>query len=592
MSKESKKKIIFLVIAAAILVALACVYFLVIAPSNTLPDGQNQNGTNQTGQNQATTPPEIVEGEGIYGGTMVTVYPELDKTKIEYLEINNENGTYAFHKYYDGTFMEAEDMRILGHEKLNFDQSLYAMLLAYVYLPVSYQSQLKENAPMRDVTDEKMREYCVTEDTCQASYTVGYKENGEMKYHTVYIGDASFTDETTYYVSLKGRNTIYRFHQEGVETCMLVALEDYLSPFIYGKYESSMIAMSSIERFKIGVYNPADKAIEDLITLQKAGMNVDGTANMYDLYYKSKGTGKVTKTGSSATQLSTAFGALYTYFAGDKVMCVNPSEETLDKYGLGLNDTCYYITAQFSTDEEDMYSLRISQLIDGYYYTLSTMHGEGNALLIRVPKGTLTFLGQDDAAIFEWAGTDISSLFYQYLMKDVEQNQAGMFQIDIRIQKREDTTGRVIYNINDRFIISDDGKGSIVATQQSNGTKYETVDDVNQFIRYYMLLIRLPSPWKFNNMSEDEINALMAQDEAIVFELVARNNEDKIYKYTYYQIDNGIDVMVVTREGRMDGGAIAWDEEPQISFNTTLSQIETLRENFNNLITGKEVVTD
>lgn len=580
-SSEQKKKIITISVLAAILVALICVYFFVIVPL-TEPDAES-----------GVEPPEIIEGEGLYMDTMITVYPQLDKSKIEYLEIKNKNGTFAFHMDYNDATGRRE-MRIKGHEAINYDESLYAMLIAYVYLPVSYQSNTEANAPMRDVSVEKMKEYGVTEDTCQASYTVGYVENGVTKYHTIYIGNPTFTQETTYFVALKGRNAVYRFHQEGVETCMLVGVENYLSPFIFGKYESALVAMTKVERFKIGFSNPEKLGqsdyIESLVELVKAGQNIDGTTNMYDLYYKSRGSGKITRTGANATRLNTAFGALFTYFAGDKVVCLNPDSETLDKYGLSEKDACYFITAQLSSKQDDMYSMYISDLIDGYYYTLSNVYGDNNAMLVRVPKGTLSFLGRNDEAIFEWAGTDISSLFYEYLKKT--EDQPGMYQIDIRIQKKDDATGKITYNVDERFTISEDDNGSTVATQVSNGTKYPTIDTVNQFVNFYTLLIRLPAPSEFNNMTKDEIDALMADDSAIVFELVARRHDDKVFKYTYYQIGKSVDVMAVTQEGHMDGGAIIWDEEPQISFNVTMSHIEILRENFQKLINGEEVNID
>lgn len=587
-SREQRKKIILISVLAAILAALICVYFFVIVPlteAEPEPDAE---------------PPEIIEGEGLYLNTMVTVYPQLDKSNIEYIEIKNQNGTYTFHMDYNDATGRRE-MRIKGHEAINYDESLYAMLIAYIYLPVSYQSNTEANAPMRDVPLEKMKEYGVTEDTCQASYTVGYVENGVTKYHTIYIGNPTFTQETTYFVALKGRNAVYRFHQEGVETCMLVGIEDYLSPYVFGKYESALVAMTKVERFKIGISDPnklgQSDYVQSLVELVKAGQNADGTTNMYDLYYKSRGSGKITRTGANATQLNVAFGALYTYFAGDKVICINPDSETLDKYGLSENDVCYFITAQFSTKQEDTYSMYISDLIDGYYYTISNIYGDDNTMLVRIPKGTLSFLGRDDEAIFEWAGTDISSLFYEYLKRSTDEDgngdeQPGMYQIDIRIQKKDDLTGKITYNIDERFYISEDDNGSTVATQVSNGTKYQTIDTINQFVNFYTLLIRLPAPSEFNNMTNEEIEALMADDTAIVFELVARRNDDKVLKYTYYQIGKSVDVMAVTQEGHMDGGAIIWDEEPQISFNVTLSHIEILRENFMKLISGEEVNID
>ena len=579
MSRENRKKIITISILACVLIALVFVYIFVVLPLTEEEEAP------------PAAPPLTAPGEGLYNNTMVTVYPELDKTKIEYIEISNKDGTYAFHKYYD-TSMQAEELRIKGHEKIDYDDSMLSILLAYIYLPVSYQSHTEANAPMRDVSLEKMKEYGVTEDTCQASYTVGYKENGEMKYHTVYIGEASFTDETTYFVSLKGRNSIYRFHQEGVESCMLVPLEEYLSPFIYGRYENVMIAMASIERFKIGLSNSVDNTIEDLVQIVKTGQNADGTTNMYDLYYKSKGTGKITRTGASTDQLNKAFTAFYTYFSGDKVVSINPSDEELDKCGLNINDSCYFVTAQFSEDEKDMYTFQISQPIDGYYYTLSTVFGEGNEMLIRIPQASLSFLGSDGKAIFEWAGTDVSSLFYEYLKRDDKENQPGMYEVSIRVQKKEDITGNILYNISDKFIIGLDDDDKTVATQQSNGKQYATIDKVNQFVNFYTLLIRLPAPAQFNNMTEAEINALMADDSSIVFQLIARRNDEKVFQYTYYQIGTGIDIMVVTQEGHMDGGAIVFDEEPQISYNTTMSQIDILREQFQKLINGEEVVID
>lgn len=588
-SKDQRKKIITISILAAVLIALVLVYIFVIQP---LTD---------PGEVPDVEPPQVFEGEGLYNNTLITVYPQLDKNDIEYLEIKNKNGTYAFHMAYNDATGRRE-MRIKGHEAINYDESLYALLIAYVYLPVSYQSNIEADAPMRDVSLEKMKEYGVTEDTCTASYTVGYKENGVIKYHTIYIGKPTYTQETTYFVSLKGRNSVYRFHQEGVESCMLVGLEEYLSPYIFGKYKSALEAMASIERFKIGFSNP-DKLgqegyIESLVEFIKAGENTDGTTNMYDLYYKSRGTGKITRTGANATQLNTAFGALYTYFAGDKVLGINPDMETLKKYGLSEKDSCYFITVQFSSDPEDMCTLYISDLIDGYYYTLSNVHGENNIMLVRVPKGTLSFLGRDDEAIFEWAGTDISSLFYEYLKKtdkneeNGEEGQPGMYQMDIRIQKKDDLTGKITYNIEERFTISEDDNGSTVATQVSNGTNYQTIDTVNQFVNFYTLLIRLPAPTEFNNMTKEEIDSLMGDDSAVVFELVARRNDERVFKYTYYQIGKSVDVMAVTQEGHMDGGSIAWDEEPQINFNVTMSHIEILRESFQKLINGEEVNID
>ena len=274
MSRENKKKIITISLLALLLIALVLVYIFVIVPL-TEPEPE-----------VPTPPPYVAPGEGLYNNMMVTIYPQLDKSNTTYIEISNKNGTYAFHRYYDST-MESEDMRIKGHEAIDYDGSLFAMLLAYVYLPVSYQSNLEQNAPMRDLTDEQMAVYGVTEDTCQAYYTLGYKDgSGETKYYTVYIGHATYTDETTYYVALKGRNTVYRFHPEGVETCMLVGVEDYLSPLVFTKFSNATTAMLSIDRFGLGIIKPDTGKTELVVQIESKGRNLDGTTNMYDLLYQ------------------------------------------------------------------------------------------------------------------------------------------------------------------------------------------------------------------------------------------------------------------------------------------------------------------
>lgn len=584
MSREVKKTIIKISVLALLLVALIVALVFVI-------DFLSDDGT------QTKEPPYVAPGEGLYNNTMVTVYPQLDKQSINYVQIKNEHGEYAFHKFYDSTFgMSGEEMRFVGHEAIEYNQSMYSVLIAYIYLPVSYGSDTTANAPMRDVSIEKMKEYGVTEDTCVASYTVGYEEDGETKYHTVYIGHPTFSSETTYYVSIKGRNSVYRFHQEGVETCLMAAMEDYLSPLIFSKYTNVNLAMLEVTRFKIGVTDPGkiDTAdyISTLIEITKTGQNIDGTSNMYDLLYKSRGTGVISRTGANATVISQAFTALYTYFQGDKVIAVEPTPEELEQYGLGENDSCYYITAQFSDKDGDTYSLQISDLIDGYYYTLANTYGKGNQLLIRVPQSTLTFLGKDDKAVFSWAGSDISSLFYEYLLRNDEAGEPGIKQIIVRSQKKNDTTGEIVYNFTEVFDVEPNGNGGVIATR-GDGLKYETFindkgESENQFTDFYRMLVFFPNPSAFNNMTQAEIDALMADDSAVIFELIATTNDNRIQKYTYYQIGKSLNVMIVTAKGEVVNGEPVW-QESQVNFNTAISQIDILRINLQKLLNGEDV---
>lgn len=586
MSREFRKTVIKISLLALLLVALILVLVLVVIPLLNGDDGPG------------FTPPHIEDGEGLYNNRLVTIYPQLDKQKINFLEIENEHGKYAFHKYYNSSYgMEGEEMRFLGHEAIEYNQSMYAVLIAYIYLPVSYGSDTSENAPMRDMSEAKMKEYGVTEDTCIASYTVGYEdEDGTTNYYTVYIGHPTFSSETTYYVSLKGRNTVYRFHQEGVESCLMASMEDYLSPLIFSKYSNVNQAMVEVTRFKIGVTDPAKintpEYISTLIEIAKTGQNLDGTSNMYDLLYKSRGTGAISRIGANATTIGQAFAAFYTYFQGDKVISVEPSIEELDKYGLGEDDSCYYITAQFSDKEGDTYSLQISDLIDGYYYTLANTYGEGNSMLVRIPQSTLTFLGKDDKAVFSWAGSDISSLFYEYLIRNDEAGEPGIKQIVVRSQKKNDTTGEITYNFTEVFDVEPNGNGGVIATR-GDGFKYVSLPNANgelenQFTDFYRMLVFFPNPSAFNNMTQAEIDALMADDSAVVFELIATTNDNKIQKYTYYQIGNSLNVMIAITKGEIVNGEAVWGETG-VNFNTAISQLDILRINLQKLLNGEDV---
>lgn len=583
MSTEAKKKIILIVALLLVLIALIFVYIFVVLP---LMEEEPE---------PVDPPPYVAPGEGLYNNTMITIYPQLDKQSINYLEIKNQHGTYAFHKYYDSS-MEGEEMRLLGHEGVEPESSLYAVLIAYVYLPVSYQSHTEANAPMRDQTEEQMRVFGVTEDTCTASYTVGYeKENGETAYYTVYIGNATLTSETTYYVALKGRNTVYRFHQEGVENCMLIPVEDYISPIVYqhkdvGKKQSAEI-VDAIEAFELAVANFDGNSIKSLLQIFKSQKS-DGILSSYDLVYTNVATGNWEKTSADTTKVTNSLTALYTTFVGDKVVCLSPTNEDLAKYGLDANSDTYMVKAQLSEDKEDTFSFRISKQIDGYYYTLSNFYGDDTTLVVRIPEGNLSFLESEGKAVFSWASTDISGLFYEYLLKNEDPYAPGMKGMRVKIQKRNDKTGEIIYCVEDVISIEPNGQGGVIATTES-GIKFETKvngngEKENEFTDFYRMLIYFPNPTEMNTMTKEERAAVKADSSSLIFEFVAQDNDNNLFRFSYYQIGTSVNVMIESETGKMVNGVEQWDGA-EVVFNTSLSQIDILRVSFQKLLNGEDI---
>ena len=70
MSHEFKKTVIKISLLAVLLIALILVLVLVV-----IPILRNDGGTTYT-------PPYVAEGEGLDGNKLITIYPQLDKQKI------------------------------------------------------------------------------------------------------------------------------------------------------------------------------------------------------------------------------------------------------------------------------------------------------------------------------------------------------------------------------------------------------------------------------------------------------------------------------------------------------------------------------
>ncbi|MBE6673537.1 MAG: hypothetical protein E7596_00350 [Ruminococcaceae bacterium] len=585
MSQEAKKKIILIAVLLLVLVALIFVYIFVVLPLMEEEPAP------------VTPPPYVAPGEGLYNNTMVTIYPQLNQQDINFLEIKNEHGTYAFHKYYDNT-MNAEEMRLLGHEGIKPNDALYSVLIAYVYLPVSYQSHAEGSAPMRDQTEEQMRVFGVTEDTCIASYTVGYEtESGETAYHTVYIGNATLTSETTYYVALKGRNTVYRYHQEGVENCMLAPVEDYISPVVYQhkdlgkKTVTEIVSNMDMHMFEIATGNFAADKVNTILQVLK-NQEVEGLINSYLLEYENAVSGEWEKTSADINRVTNAYTSLYVSFMGDKVVCLSPTNEDLAKYGLGINDDVYMVKAQLSADEDDTFSFRISKLIDGYYYTLSYFYGDDTPFIVRAPQSSLSFLESEGRAVFEWASTDISGLFYEYLLKNEDPYAPGMKSIKVRVQRKNDKTGEIIYSAEEVISIEPNGQGGVIATT-SSGLKFESrVNEdggkENEFTDFYRMLVYFPNPTEMNSMTKEEREAIKADSGSLIFEFIAQDNDNNLFRFSYYQIGTSVNVMIEGANGKIVNGVETW-EPSTVEFNTSLSQIDILRVSFQKLLNGEDI---
>ena len=89
-------------------------------------------------------------------------------------------------------------------------------------------------------------------------------------------------------------------------------------------------------------------------------------------------------------------------------------------------------------------------------------------------------------------------------------------------------------------------------------------------------------------MTNEEIEALLADDSAVVFELIAITNDNKAQRYTYYQIGKSLNTMIAISEGEVVNGEVVWGEI-NVNFDTALSQLDILRINLQKLLNGEDV---
>ena len=549
-----KKKQITLILLCACLVIISVVYFVVVAPLI---------GGDDTSQ---TEPPETIDGEGIYLNT-ICLYPVIDTSSLVSIEIKNEKSEFAFIRTWNKDSGKYE-MKLEGHENLTYDDTAYAYLIAYVCTPSSV-----DNEPIRDLTDEGMRQFGVTEDMCLATYKITYEdENGELKSHTVRLGEKAASSTVTYYVALEGRNSVYRM-LDGVEQSLLLSIEEYVSPKIYGKFGNSSDALLNTE--EILVYTSKGEPIWQVTAQEKTSE----TSVEFKLNYPGNAV-------ADSTYLLDIVGDLFCGFSGDATVCVNVNDETRKQYGLGIDDTVYILRAEFSDDQ--YVSLAMSEPIDGYRYIVSDYYGPDSQIIVSVPEENCTFLNTDDASLLKLAATNtVQSGYYKYIEANEEAGESGVKSIAIRALINgvmfEDKFNLTFENVNDLTVTSESGKYIFIDNNDVAAKK-----DINQFRNFYLYLLKYPISVRFNKNTSDEISEIR-DEKNLLFELTVELNDGELLRYCYYNIENNAgyamrETFVGTASEGLGNG--------EIVFDVSVEQINKIVSALKKLINGEEVSTD
>ena len=578
----TKNKIV-LISLAVLLVALVVVYFVVVAP---LLDDDIES-------------PEPQDGEGIFNNRL-TVYAPLENDAIVSVHIKNTKSEYEFVR--EKNSKGEMTTKIKGYEKLAFDESIFSYILSYATAPLS-----ADNTPFRNLTDEQMKEYGVTPDTCQATMTVYYKDaDGSTKSHVLRIGYATFTANRTFYVAIDGRNSVYRF-SSAAEGSILLGLNEYISPIIYAGYATSSEAMIEITHFSI-TQGYLKGELKPIIYLTGTpATNADGTESTSYTCHVFDDKGNILKsTAADADYVVNAIDLFYTSFLGDLVVAIDPSKELLKEYGLGDDDFRYIINARDKNGDE-ISSFFISapktdpETEEVYYYTLA--YQAGTPLLVRIPREAFVPQNQfkdiestvfSEESVLNWAATNTVGAGLSEAIKPDEQ-YSGVKSVTVKAPigtwkdgKLQNDGGMFQDTYYTNYVHEATKDIDILMITSANGSyQDERMATGKEFNKFYYQLIAHPIPSRFNAMTEAEI-AEKATDANLLFTLYVELNDGRVQLLEYYQISSEY-VMMRNTMGKTVNGAVVMEETKTV-FDTTRGQvIDYLQDSLIKLVTGVRI---
>ena len=568
-----KKDIITLEVLGGILLALILVFIFAVAP--LLKD-----------DGKVKTPPEIFDGEYTNGST-VSLYAPITTENLLEITVKNSTGEYGFIQKKDDKGKIS--MKIKGHEDVAYDNAVFAYLSVFAKEPkVPLNGKI-----IRNLTSAQMAEYGTTELLCRAQVTVKYKDGSAEREYTLLIGNDVMSSSASCYVAVKGRDHVYCVNSAYINNAILKNVCDYISPAIYTKFTNSAEASLAIKQFIIMKADQNGKSYGEIILMEQDELAYDGsTSASFKFTFPDVYPQKIV---ASSEYVLNVFNQIYVNFSGDSVVALNPDQETLAKYGLGKEQEQYMIYASLKDPKEDEYipSLYISnEFIEGegedakgYHYVMSGYHAE--VTIVKIASENLPFLKSDDQTMLDWSATSsIYAGFSEYLRPEHDLGAPGVKKMKIRTKDYNET---FIITINaNGYLSATSENGKYVFTDNPNATEAYTT---NQFSNLYTLLLYFPMPSRFNTLSSEEKDAIMI-DERIIYELEVELNDGKLYKYTYYTLDEDYAGYALreVREGKVNENGEYEYGSKQLTFDVKSRQIGKIAEAYKIIMEGGKII--
>ena len=527
------------------------------------------------------------EGESVSGNALL-LYPEFSQSDIKKITIKNANGEFTLVRKWIRD-ENAYRLRLEGYENIPCNETKTAIVGAYVGTAITHE-------PIRNATQAQMETYGVTEDRCQASYTVVRVDDKGKEYtHTVRIGDKAMTSSNTYYAAVEGRNVIYRIQAgaSGVASFSEVLFAkkvELMSPIVFKKYVDTASALQGIESFRVFTTTFEDKNSDNeidmsaLVEIMRRELTEDSAS--FDVVIK-KANGSTVAALADIDYLTQVFEALYMEFSGDAVVDILTADTDLSQYGLDIGQKRYFVSAVFSNTLEDGrndgHNMEFSMPIDGYCYTRASVYDPTVSLIIKIPYENISFLDEDDDKLLEsYTATDsVTTGFFESLNET--DTAPGIKKIIIKTQDKYEVFNVSYNNQTNKLSVTTDSGKSFVDVEHTD--PYER----NQFANLYTLLLMYPMPRSINDMTDTE-RAEYTKEENIAYELIAERNDGVLLRYTYYKMNANF-AMVEYAEGKLENGIELWSEG-EIIFDTTMEQIRIITSSFETIISGGKIRPD
>ncbi|MBO5374020.1 MAG: hypothetical protein J6A54_01055 [Clostridia bacterium] len=560
-SKKAKKTTIITISLACVLVALIFVWIFAINPLLNKEEEEKP---------PFATP---VGGESTYFGNL-SLYPQIEVKDLISITVTNKNGTLNFISKLDEETVTRQ-IRLAEYPNLRLDESVLVNLRVPTLI-----AMCTSNQPLRDVTEQDKITYGTTPEECTVSFTVKYYDGAEQKEHTVYVGNKSLNSVSSYFVSVEGRDVIYELSSI-LEDGLMLEKTDYVSPLINSVY-SEAEAVYNVKRIMIG----NSKSELPFIGVQASKQELDDSISIKHTIQFPISANNVS---ADTTYLSSVLRALVINMSGDKVMAIDPDNETKKKYGVSAEDELKTIYIETFDDASLELGIIISQLKEDengekHYYLLTDVLSEGTSLIIRLSAETYSFLEEKNA--IKWVATNsIDAGFTKYIYANDQEGESGVESIKIT------SNTLALKGFSDKFILTtspdptNPTKVFLTVTTESGLYKFEddlnaeVGSDRNQFNNFYSVLVNYPMPNCFNTMSEEQREAIKTS-ENLLFSIRVKMKDGSELGYDYYKIDSA---------GAMCEFFDDKNPEPRVVFDTTTEHINILATALKQLINGEKV---